>query len=907
LQGIRPGKTGDYLDLEKWAAQTPDTIALAAPGRDPLTYSGLSRHVFATSEAFLRAGIRSSGVVALALPNGPEFVTATLAITLRSACAPLDLSLTRDEYRSYLPRIGASTLIFEAGKNGPVVEVARELKMRLIGIGSSPEAPAGVSSIDNVEGSDHDMPGRQTDAAFLLLTSATTDIPKLVPWTRANVRAAVSQDSRALEMTAADRFLSLMPLCHASGLYTLLTHLFSGGSVYCPSSFEMASFLEALQEFRPTSFSAGPAVHRIVLAHAQQDPEFFRRIPLRYVRSAGAPPQAGMLAKLEELFGAPVLDSYGLTEMVGATRSTPTLRKPGSVGKAIDGEMAIIDDSGRPQPPETEGEVVIRGPMLMSGYLDDPEANQSAFIQDGWFRTGDIGRLDHEGYLFLVGRRKEIINRGGKKISLPEVDNALATHPAVVEVAAFAIPHRTLGEDVAAAVVLHPKAAASELDLRRFAAESLASHKVPRKIVFVQNIPRTSLGKAKRSVLAERFGDLSAAAPSRPPASSDARKPSNAELRLIQIWRGVLGIEKIEIEDNFFELGGDSLTAALMLAEASQSFNIGQHLVPEAEFFDQPSVAALARMLEECARQTGKEQRLPNRLMFLRNAGSRIPFFCFSTTTLDPHRFRHLSQSLGPYQPFIVVCPSPAVQDNRRLDITEVARQCVVSIRALRDHGPYFLGGYCYGGVVAFETALQLTAAGEEVALLALFDTPTPGYPKIARQWKSYIRRGVALLRSLTRGKVPIATPDLAAHLRTLVRMAAERRSASANPALASADAANSRTDDEWNGVLMREYVPRVLSSPIVHFCASDDPVSTQVLSDPRLGWRDFAGAGFESHMVAGDHVSMLEETNSPALAAMLEKVLEAAGSKLDRQWSPETISYERKPDRPPPNVGSFR
>jgi len=875
LEAAKRGRASDYLDLEKWAVQTPHAIALAAPGKEPLNYSGLWRHVSAMSEAFLRAGIRPGSVTPLALPNGPAFVTAALAITLQSACAPLDLGLTKDEYRLYLPRIGGSTLIFEAGKIGPAIEVARELKMRLIAIRSLPDAPAGVFSVDNVEGPDREMLGRQTDAAFLLLTSATTAAPKVVPWSRSNVRAAVSQDSRALEMTSADRFLSLMPLCHASGLYTLLTYLFAGASVYCPSSFEIASFLDTLQVFRPTSFSAGPAVHRVVLAHAQKAPDFFHRIPLRYVRSAGAPPQPGMLAKLEELLGAPVLDSYGLTEMVGATRSTPTFRRPGSVGKAIDGEMAIMDDSGRLQPPETEGEVVLRGPMLMSGYLDDAAANDAAFAENGWFRTGDIGRLDHEGYLFLVGRRKEIINRGGKKISLPEVDNVLAAHPAVAEVAAFAVPHRTLGEDLAAAVVLRLDVEATELDLRRFAAEHLADYKVPRRIAFVENIPRTTLGKAKRSALAERFRDLSTAAP---PALCDAWQPSDTELRLIEVWQGILGCEQIALQDNFFDLGGDSLTAALMLTKAAQSLNIGSNVLPEADFFDQPSVAALARMAEAGANQTGIE-RLPNRLLLLRNAGSRTPLFCFSTTTVDPHRFRHLSRSLGPDQSFIVVCPSPPVQDNRRLEIAEVARQSVASIRALQKHGPYFLGGYCYGGVVAFETALQLTADGDEVALLALFDTPTPGYPKIASEWKSYMRQGAAILRSLTRGKVPFTARDLAAHLRTVVRIATERRLAKAKPALFSAEAADSRTDDDWNHVLMREYVPRVLSSPIVHFCASGEPVSTQVLKDPRLGWRDFAGTSFETHLVAGDHVSMLEEANSPALAAKLEAALQAASS----------------------------
>jgi oxalate---CoA ligase len=883
LQTAKPGRAGDYLDLEKWAAQTPDAVALAAPGREPLKYSGLWSHVTAMSEAFMRAGIRPGSVAALALPSGPAFVTATLAITLRSACAPLDLGLTRDEYRLYLPRIGASTLIFEEGQALPAVEVARELKMRLIGIRSSPDAPAGVFSIDNIEGPADEKPGRQSDAAFLLLTSATTDVPKLVPWSRSNVRAGMAQDKRMLEITSADRFLSLMPLCHGSGLYTLLTMLFSGASVYCLSHFELTSFLKALQVFRPTSFTAGPAMHRIILSQARESPDFFREIPLRFIRSIGTPPQPGLLATLEEILGAPVLDCYGLTEMIGATRCTPTLRKPGSVGKSIDAEMAIMDDLGRLQPPETEGEVVVRGPMLMSGYLDDPEANQAAIDEDGWFRTGDIGRLDHDGYLFLVGRRKEIINRGGKKIIPREVDNVLAAHPDVSEVASFAIPHPSLGEDVAAAAVLRGGATVSELELRRFAAQHLATHKVPRRIIFVESIPRTTLGKPKRSTLREQFRDLSLSLPARAQTLTNAFEPTDIELRLIEIWRGILGIEQIALQDNFFELGGDSLTAALMLTRAAQAFNIGQHLVPEANFFDQPTVAALARMLEECASRPGDGRRLPNRVLLLRNSGCGIPLFCFSSTTLDPHRFRHLSRSLGPDQPFIVLCPPPAIKDNRPLKLADVARQSVASIRALREHGPYCLGGYCYGGVVAFETALQLTEEGEEVAWLALFDTPTPGYPKIARQWRGYVREGAAILRGLTRGKVPVTSRDFSVHFRTLVRIATRRWSGKANRLFASAGVEDSWTDDDWNSLLMGEYVPRILYSPIVHFLAADEPVSTQVLSDPRLGWRDFAGAGFESHLVPGDHVSILEEANAPALAAKLEIVLKAASSTLDQ------------------------
>jgi oxalate---CoA ligase len=879
VQAAKPVEAGDYLELEKWAAQTPHAVALAAPGSEPLTYAGLWSHVTATSEAFLRAGIRPGGVAALALPNGPAFVTATLAITLQSACAPLDLGLTRDEYRSYLPRIGASTIIFEQGQRPSVVEMARELGMRLIGIRSSPDAPAGVFCIDAIQDPAEERPGRRTDAAFLLLTSATTDTPKLVPWSRSNVRAAVSQDSRALEMTAADRFLSLMPLCHASGLYTLLTHLFAGGSVYCPPSFDISGFLEALQVFRPTSFSAGPAVHRIVLAQSWEDPDFFRRIPLRFVRSAGAPPQPGLIAKLEELLGAPVLDSYGLTEMVGATRSTSTLRKPGSVGKSIDGEMVVMDDAGRVLPPETEGEVAVRGPMLMSGYLDDPEANQAAFTEDGWFRTGDIGWLDHEGYLFLVGRRKEIINRGGRKIVPLEVDNVLATHPEVTDVAAFVIPHPTLGEDVAAAAVLRDGATVSEMELRRFAAERLAAYKIPRRIFFVESIPRTTVGKPKRTALAEQFRDLGAPGRVPRPSSPEAQRPPTAvETRLIDIWRRILGVEQIGLEDSFFDLGGDSLSAAILLAEAEKLLDPARRPLDGSDFFDQPTVASLARILAKSAARPELERSLPNRVVLPQNSGFRIPFFCFSSTERDPYQFRHLSQELNPHRPMVVVCPSPAVQNSRRLKIDEVARQSVASIRALRKHGPYILGGYCYGGVVAFETARQLADEGEEIALLGLFDTPTPGYPKPLRGWRRYTGALSRLLRGIIQGdKAALAT--IAAQLRDLGQIAAEKVGLPPRRTEAA-------SDPEPEALSMLEYVPRILSAPMVHFIAADSSVS----EDRKLAWRDFAGGGFETRPIAGDHNSLFGEAYAPALAAELESVLQAASSAFD-QSAPQACS----------------
>jgi acyl-CoA synthetase (AMP-forming)/AMP-acid ligase II len=245
-------------------------------------------------------------------------------------------------------------------------------------------------------------------------------------------------------------------------------------------------------------------LNRAILTLARAHPEVFRRIPLRLIRSTGATPEPEALAWLEKAAGVPVLAGYGLTETGGVTRETPDARKPGSAGRSSGLEVAIMDPLDKVLASGLEGEIAVRGASVTPGYVDDPEANQAAF-RDGWFHTGDIGRLDSEGFLFITGRLREIIDRGGEKIVPQEVDEVLAAHPALADAAAFGVAHGTLGEDVAAAVVLRSGAAASELELRRFAANRLARFKVPRRIVFMDAIPRTATGKAQRGVLAEQF------------------------------------------------------------------------------------------------------------------------------------------------------------------------------------------------------------------------------------------------------------------------------------------------------------------------------------------------------------------------------------------------------------------
>jgi oxalate---CoA ligase len=865
----------DVLAIDRRASATPDALALLAPGREALTYRQLWNQVQASREALASFGVRPGEITALVLPGGPELITAFLTIASTGACAPLDPALTESECHFYLSRLGARTLIVQDDMPGPAVQAARSLGLRIVTIHASQSQPAGVFELRD-SGAPPPAVGRTTEAALLLFTSASTDSPKLVPLTWSNLRAMAVHDSRALQLTAADRLLSLMPMFHLHGLATVLTQLSCGGSVISTAGFEPCSFPKWLTGLRPTWFTSSPPLNRAILALARQQPEVYkdvyRDVPLRFIRSGTAPSEPQLLTQLEEATAVPVLNGYGLTETGGVARSTRDLRKAGSVGRSSGLELAIMDASGNILLPECEGEIAVRGPSVTSGYLDNPEANQSAF-RSGWFCTGDIGRLDAEGFLFITGRLKEMINRGGKKIAPQEVEAALLGHPAVQDAATCAIPHPTLGEDVIAAVVLRPGVSASEAELRQFAASQLAPFKVPRRIVSIDSIPRTSTGKPRRRALAELLQTQTSRIGA---AATHVVEP--VESALIDIWRRILGVEQIDVFDNFFVLGGDSLSAAVMLAEAQRMLNTGAELLARVDFFDSPTIETLARIVMECGVNPAAElDSAVNRILMLRPTGSRLPFFCFPASAQDPYYLRHFSKSFDDEQPFFVVCHPDPIRDKRLLPLEDVARSSVEAIRRQWPEGPYILGGHCYGGVVAFEAALQLMAQGQEVKCLVLFDAATPGYPKVHRQWRHYVTKARELARELRPGKIGMTAQAMRQHVYTLGRIFARRRKGSASrvlTAIGSDFLVMGKQEKTLNGMAMWEYAPREFPAPIVHFIAADQPVSTEVLSDPRLGWSDFARGGLAVRRVKGDHNSILSIENTPQLVAQLDELL---------------------------------
>jgi oxalate---CoA ligase len=352
-------------------------------------------------------------------------------------------------------------------------------------------------------------PAEPGDISMVLHTSGTTSRPKIVPLSQANLAASAQHIAHTLAFAPADRGLNIMPLFHIHGLIAgVLTPLAAGSFVFCTPGFNALKFFAWMDECAPSWYTAVPTMHQAILGRAGKNAEVIARHPLRFIRSSSSsmPPQ--VIAELEAVFGAPLIESYGMTEAAHQMASNPlppAVRKPGSVGIAAGPEVAVMDEAGTLLPRGAVGEIVIRGPNVTAGYESNPKANAEAFTA-GWFRTGDQGTLDADGYLSLTGRLKEIINRGGEKVSPREIDEILMDHPAVAQVVCFGMPHAKLGEEVAAAVVLREGASSSERELQAFVGGRAAEFKVPKRILIMDEIPKGATGKLQRIGLAAKLG-----------------------------------------------------------------------------------------------------------------------------------------------------------------------------------------------------------------------------------------------------------------------------------------------------------------------------------------------------------------------------------------------------------------
>ncbi len=497
------------------AAAPADRPALLAPDREPLSYAELGGFVERISGQ-LRARVDSAdSKIAIVVPNGAIAASSFVAVANAANAAPLNPAYTRDEFAFYLEDLSASLLLC-ADADGPAADAARSLDIPVVLVSDTEDMRAGEFELDLPAAEPLPLDASNPDdIALVLHTSGTTSRPKIVPLSQRNVSASATNVAASLQLTAEDRCVNIMPLFHIHGLIAvILASLRAGAAVYCTPGFNAVRVFGWFADAEPSWYSAVPTMHQAILARAGRNADTVQGMKLRFIRSSSSslPPQ--VMREMEACFECPVVEAYGMTEAAHQMTSNPVAagqQKAGAVGLPAGPEVRVLLPEGGFAEPGGEGEVVIRGPNVTAGYESNEQANRESFVDTGdgggvWFRTGDQGRFDADGYLTITGRLKEIINRGGEKISPREVDEVLMDAPAVAQAVAFAVPHAQLGEDVAAAVVLKDGASATEAEIRDFCKQRLAGFKVPRRVLVLDEIPKGATGKLQRIGLAQKLG-----------------------------------------------------------------------------------------------------------------------------------------------------------------------------------------------------------------------------------------------------------------------------------------------------------------------------------------------------------------------------------------------------------------
>lgn len=503
--------------LNDIAGKFPSRRAISVSGKFDITHSRLNQLVEKAASQLVAGGIRTGDVVALTFPNTVEFVIMFLAVVrARATAAPLNSAYTAEEFEFYLSDSESKLLVTSSEGNNHAQAAASKLNI--------PHCAASLSDADSelkltLSRSESDSPNsvagvinEPSDVALFLHTSGTTSRPKGVPLSQLNLVSSVRNIKSVYRLTELDSTVIVLPLFHVHGLIAaLLSSLGAGAAVTLPAAgrFSASSFWSDMKKYNATWYTAVPTIHQIILDRHLNKPE--TDYPkLRFIRSCSASLAPVILNRLEESFGAPVLEAYAMTEASHLMCSNPLPEegphKAGSVGKPVGQEMGILDENGVVQGPGSKGEVCIRGPNVTKGYKNNPEANKSAF-QFGWFHTGDVGYFDEEGYLHLVGRIKELINRGGEKISPIEVDAVLLSHPDIAQAVAFGVPDDKYGEEINCAIIPREGAKIDEGDMISFCKKNLAGFKVPKKVFLTDSdsLPKTASGKIQRRIVAEHF------------------------------------------------------------------------------------------------------------------------------------------------------------------------------------------------------------------------------------------------------------------------------------------------------------------------------------------------------------------------------------------------------------------
>jgi oxalate---CoA ligase len=693
--------------LEEQAARDPDATAIVCSGLGSLSFSDLVHRIRQIGAQLLAAGIGPGSRVGIALQRGPEAALLNVGVSSLATVLPLNPSLSSAELQAELAHIKLDALIVPGNEDPPGWAADESFGLFKVTNAAASFDAIALEQLRPIRLSRAASPLTGRSWAAIFRTSGTTGVSKRVPVTHGNLIEMARKKRHCLNLTPADRSACILPLYYRAGFgETLMAPLLAGCSVALPKSASTNDLDRWLAELRPTWLTAAPAFLQLAVEKLRTLPVGSLDHSLRFVLSAASYLPEATRSELARLLAVPVAEFYGLSEagMVTIPALPPATTKTGSVGRIPEGDLAIWDDEGGVLPPGRPGHVMLRGANVTPGYLLVDIDGTPEGLKDGWLASGDLGTVDEDGFLTIIGRTKEIINRGGEKISPYDVEKALLCHPAVREAAAFALPHPRLGEHVGAAVVLRPGAVATSTQLIDFIYDRLAPFQVPRHVHLVESLPVGATGKISRLRLSADFA-------SRQWSSEQPTLP--LDILIAEIWRRLLGRTDIGLDDDFFEIGGDSLQAAEMLLELEEST---RHHISPSDVRTQLTIRQLSETLVGTA--AAKQE-----VMTTAKGGKGIPLFLchgdFSGWGFYAFRLAELLEDDGP-----VYLLHPILDDASGIDtIEEMARRFVLHIEAAAPVGPIRVAGFCNGGLAALEVASRLERAGRTIDKVVLIDT----------------------------------------------------------------------------------------------------------------------------------------------------------------------------------------
>jgi acyl-CoA synthetase (AMP-forming)/AMP-acid ligase II/thioesterase domain-containing protein/acyl carrier protein len=814
--------------ISQHAAHDPNRAAIVGKGFAPFSFGELDLWIKQIGDQLRAAGIGPHSRVGLMLPRGPEGAILGIAVAAHAISIPLNFNRPKPEIEEELARVGLDALVLPSWVESPAVAIARSSSF---GMMEASRAPAGsLASVALQQVRETPVLVRRSvntaldSVALIFTTSGTTGTPKLIPVTHENLFVTADKMRQWFNLCPEDRTAFVLPGYYGAAIkISLLAPLLLGGSVVLPTTQQVEDLTAWVPDLCPTWLWGNPTFFQAVLDRLRSGAGPKLTHSLRFVVSGTAHLPPTLRIELEATLGVPVLQSYGMSEagILAADPAPPAKRKPGTVGLISRDELAIVGANGDDLPTGEVGEIVVHGPTVSP----DIGADEGQRSEDRWLFTGDLGSIDSEGYLTVVGRTKELINRGGEKISPYEVERALLLHPSVKEAAAFSVPHPRLGENVAAAVVLKSETNTTPPDIKTFLSDNLAPFKIPQHIFVVPELPKGPTGKISRSELSDSMAHR----------IRDAAPPeSPLEFQVLDIWQSLLAREDIGIDDDFFELGGDSLLAVQMVLEVEA---FARRKIPLSAVRAIYTIRQLAAMIIS----TGKTSE---ELVTCAKEGDGTPFFfChgdFATLGLWALR---LVDILKCDHPVFLIWPHRAPEP--KFTIEEMARSYLPHVLAAQPTGAFRLGGFCNGGLVAWELAHQLESLGRKIEFIVLVDTRSFN----ARLTVRVIARLTKLIAAVAPGRV------------------GEKFKLDAMRAI-------------WNQMKRQVYYGPYLRAMSNYFPPKLNSDAVTVLCDESRGMKEFSSTPWSRLVpkvhckyVAGTHLGAIT-THAGELAALLDELL---------------------------------